>query len=386
MSPFKSLHRCTSTAVSVSAAAAAALSIAVALPAAPAQAVVQFDTTSDLMSASGLSGTVYTAGDEAADDGAGMSFSVTNTLPDGIEGNIAVPLADDTWAVPQGLPTSPTREADSAAVEDLISRAQTFYDAGGQLIWDSSRPTPLTGTVVRDSTTAPYGVTCSTFVSMVLLGWDYQHTTYTADTNTQVGYAVDFGVDPTTSKIWRANNLASWFYANGDLWLETDGNYQRGDILFFSEQDPEGRIDQVRSGAESTYFGNVYHAAIYLGDGMLIHSTGTGNGVNITTLNPLLEADLSFVARPTFTAEAANTGQAAESGDDATAQGETTESAGDDAAPTETTGSEGQDSSQDGTTGTTGTTGAGGVRAVTPVSPNRQYSRPIEDHRGWMSR
>ncbi|PHP52869.1 hypothetical protein [Actinomyces ruminis] len=89
---------------------------------------------------------------------------------------------------------------------------------------------------------------------MVLLGWDYAHTTYTADTNTQVGYAVDFGVDPSTSKIWRANNLASWFYAHGDLWLETNDNYERGDILFFSAQNPEGRIDEVRSGEEATYF------------------------------------------------------------------------------------------------------------------------------------
>ncbi|WP_103064249.1 hypothetical protein [Actinomyces qiguomingii] len=390
MSLRKSLRRCAITAFGV--ATAATLSVTAILPTAPAQAVVstnasgsQFETVADLMSASNLSGTVYTTGDEAADDGAGMRFSVTNTLPDGIEGNIAVPLADNTWAVPEGLPTSPARNTDSAAVEDLITRAHTFYDAGSQLVWDSSRPTPLTGTVVHSSTTAPYGVTCSTFVSMVLLGWDYQHTTYVANENTQVGYAVDFGVDPTTSKIWRANNLASWFYANGDLWLETDGNYQRGDILFFSEQNPEGRIDQVRSGTEATYFGNVYHAAIYLGDGKLIHSTGTGDGVNITDLNPVLEADLSFVARPSFTSEAANTGESTDSGSEQSTQtpGETTGGAGDDAAPTETTGPEAQDPNRG---ESTRTTNSDGVRAVTPLSPNRRYSRPIEDHRSWLSR
>ncbi|MDO4901554.1 hypothetical protein [Actinomyces sp.] len=368
--------------MSTGVAVTATLAVAAALPAAPAQAAPQFDTTADLMSASSLSGTVYTAGDEAADDGAGMRFTVTNTLPDGIEGNIAVPLADNTWAVPQGLPTSPTRNADSAAVEDLLTRAQTFYDAGGQLIWDSSRPTPLTGTVVHSSTSAPYGVTCSTFVSMVLLGWDYQHTTYVSNENTQVGYAVDFGVDPTTSKIWRANNLASWFYANGDLWLETNGNYQRGDILFFSAQDPEGRIDQVRAGTEATYFGNVYHAAIYMGDGKLIHSTGTGDGVNITDLNPVLEADLSFVARPNFTAEAANTGGSTGSTSGSTTRtsedGQSTVAAGDDAAPSTTTGNEQQNSTQ--------VTNSGGVRAVTSVPPNRHFSRPIEDNRSWKSR
>lgn len=287
------------------------------------------------MAASNLSGTVYTTGDEVADDGAGMSYTITDTLPDGIEGNIAVPLADGTWAVPQGLPTAPTRASNSTHVEDLIARGQSFYDAGTALIWDSSRPTPLTGTVVHSATTAPYGVTCSTFVSMVLLGWDYEHTTYTADTNTQVGYAVDFGVDPSTSKIWRANNLASWLYAHGDLWLATNDNYERGDILFFSAQNPEGRIDDVRSGQEATYFGNVYHAAIYLGDGLLLHSTGTGNGVNITTLNPLLKADLSFVARPEMTANTVNNSQSAPAG---------TGSAGaPDSTTSETTGASGDD-------------------------------------------
>ena len=260
----------------------------------------QYETTADLMGASGLSGTVSTSGDEAPGDGSGMRYSISTTLPEGTTGDISVPLADGRWAVPQGLPTSAPRGSDAAAAEDVITRATTFYDAGSQLIWDSSRTTPLTGDVVHDVTSAPYGVTCSTFVSMVLLGWDYEHTTYVADQNTQVGYAVDFGVEPETSKLWRANNLASWFYGNGDLWLETDGNYERGDILFFSEQDPEGRGEQVRSGQEDTYFGNVYHAAIYLGDGMLIHSTGVGDGVNITGMSTELEADLSFVARPQY--------------------------------------------------------------------------------------
>lgn len=260
----------------------------------------QFETTADLMGASGLSGTVSTSGDEAPGDGSGMRYSISTTLPEGSAGDISVPLADGRWAVPQGLPTSAPRSSDAAAAEDLITRATTFYDAGSQLIWDSSRTTPLTGDVVHDVTSAPYGITCSTFVSMVLLGWDYEHTTYVADQNTQVGYAVDFGVEPETSKLWRANNLASWFYGNGDLWLETDGNYERGDILFFSEQDPEGRGEQVRSGKEDTYFGNVYHAAIYLGDGMLIHSTGVGDGVNITGMSSELEAELSFVARPQY--------------------------------------------------------------------------------------
>ncbi|PHP52870.1 hypothetical protein BW737_006230 [Actinomyces ruminis] len=152
------MRRCASTAVR----AAAAAALAVALPAAAAQATpatsgTEFATTAELMAASNLSGTVYTTGDETADDGAGMSYTITDTLPDGIEGNIAVPLADGTWAVPQGLPTAPTRASNSTQVEDLIARGESFYDAGTALVWDSSRPTPLTGTVYTVPRRRPTG-------------------------------------------------------------------------------------------------------------------------------------------------------------------------------------------------------------------------------------
>lgn len=119
---------------------------------------------------------------------------------------------------------------------------------------------------------------------------------------------MDFGKSIDEYKNLDANGLASWFYANGDLWLDKGDSYQPGDILFFSEQ---GNGGQSSSG-DKTFFGNVYHAAIYLGDGEVIHSTGTasGAGVHRQKLPESLKADLSFVARPQWQGG----GQAADSG------------------------------------------------------------------------
>ena len=193
----------------------------------------RLDSTADLLWVRGLSGTITTLGTVSAGDGGAMSYSVTDSLPAGDLGDIAVPLADGRWAVPEGLPTAPRTVPDPAAVEDTVARAMTFAAAGEALHWDSGRATPLSGQVVHDTQTRPYAVTASAFVGMVLRGWDYEHTTYVAGGNTQVGQAVDFG---TTSgaELGQASRLARWFYAHGDLWLDTDGQYQRGDVLFFS--------------------------------------------------------------------------------------------------------------------------------------------------------
>ncbi|RJF41968.1 hypothetical protein D4740_07890 [Actinomyces sp. 2119] len=259
-----------------------------------------FDTVADMKAASGLSGTVVTDGDEEAGDGSGMTFQITSTLPEGALGGIAVSLSDGQYAVPQGLATSPSTSPDPEAVEDLLSRARTFAEAGDDLVWDSSRLTPLSGEVVHSTMSRPYAVTCSSFVGMALAGWDYSHTTYVADENSQVGYGVDFGGVLEDKGFWSANNLASWFYANGDVWLGSEGGYEPGDVLFFSEQDPRGQSDSVQ--ADDVFFGNVYHTAIYLGDNQLIHSTGPSadSGVVVTQFWASLEADLSFVARPSW--------------------------------------------------------------------------------------
>lgn len=254
----------------------------------------RLDSTADLLRVRGLSGTVATLGTVSAGDGGAMSYSVTDSLPAGDLGDIAVPLVDGRWAVPEGLPTAPRTVPDPAAVEDTVARAMTFAAAGEALHWDSGRATPLSDQVVHDTQTRPYAVTASAFVGMVLRGWDYEHTTYVAGGNTQVGQAVDFG---TTSgaELGQASRLARWFYAHGDLWLDTDGQYQRGDVLFFSNQEHAG----TQPGG-APYFGNVYHTAVYLGDGRLVHATGptTSAGVHVDALSPSLQADLTFVARP----------------------------------------------------------------------------------------
>lgn len=254
----------------------------------------RLNSTADLLRVRGLSGTVATLGTVSAGDGGAMSYLVTDSLPAGDLGDIAVPLVDGRWAVPEGLPTAPRTVPDPAAVEDTVARAMTFAAAGEALHWDSGRATPLSDQVVHDTQTRPYAVTASAFVGMVLRGWDYEHTTYVAGGNTQVGQAVDFG---TTSgaELGQASRLARWFYAHGDLWLDTDGQYQRGDVLFFSNQEHAG----TQPGG-APYFGNVYHTAVYLGDGRLVHATGptTSAGVHVDALSPSLQADLTFVARP----------------------------------------------------------------------------------------
>ena len=158
----------------------------------------RLNSTADLLRVRGLSGTVATLGTVSAGDGGAMSYSVTDSLPAGDLEDIAVPLADGRWAVPEGLPTAPRTVPDPAAVEDTVARAMTFAAAGEALHWDSGRATPLSDQVVHDTQTRPYAVTASAFVGMVLRGWDYEHTTYVAGGNTQVGQAVDFGTTSGT--------------------------------------------------------------------------------------------------------------------------------------------------------------------------------------------
>ncbi|WP_369586712.1 hypothetical protein [Kingella oralis] len=151
--------------------------------------IAEYDTTIELMSIHGLRGKVRTKGHESVDDGAGMMFTIEDTLPDSRLGRMAVPLPDGKWAVPYGFKTAPGTAVDADGVARQMARAQTFVDAGNELIWDASRHSPVYDKFtfnVRANYQKPYPITCSAFLNLVLQGYDYQHSTYARDTNERI--------------------------------------------------------------------------------------------------------------------------------------------------------------------------------------------------------
>ena len=259
-----------------------------------------FNTVAEMAQASGASGTLTTLGDEAPGDGGGLTYDVQSTSPEGALGAVSVMLADGQWAVPQGLAASPSAAVDGTAANDVVARTQSFVNAGGSLVSDASRPTPLSGANVRASGSAPYAITSSALVGMVLSGWDYSHTTYAADQNTQVGYRADVGQDLSGS--WKPDDLAGWFHSQGRLWLNTDGSISPGDIVFFSNPLPGGQGESGSAPAQSTVFGNVYDVGIYVGNNQVVRaSTGTAQA---QTLDAQTMAEVALVARPQWSAPA----------------------------------------------------------------------------------
>lgn len=259
-----------------------------------------FNTVAEMAQASGASGTLTTLGDEAPGDGGGLTYNVEGVSPGGALGAVSVMLADGQWAVPQGLPASPAAGPDGAAANDVVARTQSFVNAGGSLVSDASRPTPLSGANARASGPAPYAITSSALVGMVLSGWDYSHTTYAADQNTQVGYRADVGQDLSGS--WKPDDLAGWFHSQGRLWLNADGSISPGDIVFFSNPLSGGQGGSGSAPAQSTVFGNVYDVGVYVGNNQVVRaSTGTAQA---QTLDAQMMAEVALVARPQWSAPA----------------------------------------------------------------------------------
>ena len=259
-----------------------------------------FNTVAEMAQVSGASGTLTTLGDEAPGDGGGLTYDVQSTSPEGALGAVSVMLADGQWAVPQGLPAGPVAGADGAAANDVVARTQSFVNAGGSLVSDASRPTPLSGANAHASGPAPYAITSSALVGMVLSGWDYSHTTYAADQNTQVGYRADVGQDLSGS--WKPDDLAGWFHSQGRLWLNTDGSISPGDIVFFSNPLSGGPGDSGSAPAQSTVFANVYDVGIYVGNNQVVRaSMGTAQA---QTLDAQTMAEVALVARPQWSAPA----------------------------------------------------------------------------------
>ena len=259
-----------------------------------------FNTVAEMAQVSGASGTLTTLGDEAPGDGGGLTYDVQSTSPEGALGAVSVMLADGQWAVPQGFPAGPSFGVDGAAANDVVARTQSFVNAGGSLVSDASRPTPLSGANAHAGGPAPYAITSSALVGMVLSGWDYSHTTYAADQNTQVGYRAEVGQD--LSGGWKPDDLAGWFHSQGRLWLNTDGSISPGDIVFFSNPLSGGPGDSGSAPAQSTVFANVYDVGIYVGNNQVVRaSTGTAQA---QTLDAQTMAEVALVARPQWSAPA----------------------------------------------------------------------------------
>ena len=297
----KAVHQRASGLVGLAGALALASSLSMPLMApvaAEPTGTTTFNTVAEMAQARGATGTLQTLGDEAPGDGGGLTYNVEGTSPAGALGAVSVMLADGQWAVPRGLPVAPTGASDRAVGSDVAARAQSFADAGGSLVVDPSRPTPLSGANVRASGSAPYAITSSALVGMVLSGWDYSHTTYVADQNTQVGYRADVGHDLTGS--WKPDDLAGWFSAQGHLWLNSGGSISSGDIIFFSNPLSVG---QGGSGStQSTVFGNVYDVAVYVGDNKIVRAGSAEGGPQVEALDAQKMADVALVARPQWSA------------------------------------------------------------------------------------
>ena len=257
-----------------------------------------FNTVAEMAQASGATGTLTTLGDEAPGDGGGLTYTVESTSPAGALGAVSVMLADGQWAVPRGLPVAPTAASDGAAANDVAARAQSFADAGGALVVDPSRPTPLSGANVRAGGSGPYPITSSALVGMVLSGWDYSHTTYVADQNSQVGYRADVGHDLSGS--WKPDDLAGWFSSQGRLWVNANGAINPGDIVFFSNPLPAGQGGAGSAPAQSTVFGNVYDVGVYVGENKVVRASA--GVVQAETLDAQTMADVALVARPQWSA------------------------------------------------------------------------------------
>ena len=257
-----------------------------------------FNTVAEMAQVSGASGTLTTLGDEAPGDGGGLTYTVESTSPAGALGAVSVMLADGQWAVPRGVPVAPTAASDGAAAGDVVARAQSFADAGGSLVVDPSRPTPLSGANVRAGGSGPYPITSSALVGMVLSGWDYSHTTYVAAQNTQGGYRADVGHDLTGS--WKPDDLAGWFNCEGRLWVNANGAIAPRDIVFVSNPMPAGQGGAGSAPAQSAVFGNVYDVGIYVGENKVVRASS--GGVRAETLDAQTMAEVALVARPQWSA------------------------------------------------------------------------------------
>ncbi|MDO5287446.1 MAG: hypothetical protein Q4G45_11600 [Actinomycetia bacterium] len=287
-------------------AAPAPVSAPVAAPAPPtASPILTLSSVDELKKAGPLTPVVATRWSANQKQGYPQLFQILDKEPtDPALKRIGVPLTGGRYAIPANLrheaPAAPTQN-----LQDVVDRSRSFVAAGRNLEWtaDPEKPSPVaTHEVVHDLYDAPWGVSCSAFAAMVLYGYSYESTTYVASKNTVVGSGIDFGPEHGTPRMMGANRLAQWFHNNGRLWMpksqkldDVVAGLAVGDILFFSHQKPENKDQNT-----GEYFGNVYHTAVYIGHGTVVHSYGptTPSGVVEEPIQKAPMGELSFIARP----------------------------------------------------------------------------------------
>ena len=246
---------------------------------------------------------ITTAGHTTASDGAGVVYTHETWTPaaDHVYGRVGIPLRG-RWFIPRNVPTAPSTSPVKPAVDAVIARARTFVDAGTAIEWNADVHTPLHQDGPQRTPSGKWGLTCSSFVGMVVSGLAYQDTTYVAAANTRRDPRVYFGRLANTDP-WQANRMARWAFANGDVWIPVAKDWQPGDVLFWGKQEPEG------PGTTGTYFLNIYHVGLYAGGGMLMQSKSASDpqGVMHEPLSGMPD-EIVLAWRPTYGA-AVGTGE-----------------------------------------------------------------------------
>lgn len=166
------------------------------------------------------------------------------------------------------------RQAEAAAKAAQEQQAQQQQQQGQQQGQQSSGGSNSTSSKPSGSNKPSGGSSSSSHASAVetaisyaqgCLGKPYASpanppSTYDCSTLTRLAYA-SAGVSVGSSSRAQAANVK----AKGN-WVTSQGQLQRGDLVFYAQG------------------GYIYHVALYLGGGSVIHANGYGNGVQVTGL------------------------------------------------------------------------------------------------------
>lgn len=289
------------------------------LPAGSHLPVKEFAQIHDLLKAPLKSGeTVRLTGHNHTGD-AKILYKITDSVSEGSAiSKVAIKLNNGKYAVPDSSDRYLPAENDAATIDQFIAVGKTYQAAGTKLMWNNTVDTPIgkPGEIIHnnadDNIGGKFGLTCSTFVGMVMAAWKFENTTYVKDKNlASHTWGTDFAVPSGLPKSHvGADQLLKYLYStdrtaffNGDK-----NSLKKGDILFFSnpskhfyeEKDKNGNI--IAKYPRHDVFMNAYHVGIYLGEGEILHSAGAYHnakgGVVVENVHKSLWPDLSFVARP----------------------------------------------------------------------------------------